>query len=153
MYFANFVLRFKISTNNCCIDMRCSELDKTPPHRIQCPTVQRRETHREPSVQPLSSNQLRLHAAFTSNTRWKFTCLTPHRTSILTHNLVHLYNVVGLNVSWYLMLQAPIAGRKISTWHHYSSHFTRKTTATGIGLFYYRRPRDYIIQLSAYTKT
>ena len=67
------------------------ELRKTHPYSINDPSVQRWETHGEPSVQSLSSNHFHFFAVFTGERGQRFTCITLRLDDMLIHNLTHFF--------------------------------------------------------------
>ena len=85
------------------------EFRKTHPYSIKDPSVQRWETHRDPSVQSLSSKHFHFFAIFTDKKGRRFTGMTPCIDDMLIHNL---FNGVGHIACLKLIPKAPIQRRK-----------------------------------------
>ena len=88
------------------------KLRETHPYSIRDPSVQRWETHEDPSVQSLSSKRFHFFAIFTDKKGRGFSGMTPRLDNMLIHNLTHLFNAVGQIVCLKLILKAPIQHRK-----------------------------------------
>ena len=92
--------------------LRALELRKTHPYSIRDPSVQRWETHGDPSVQSLSSNHFHFFAVFTGERGRGFTRITLRLDDMLIHNLTYLFNADGQIVCLKLMPKAPNQRRK-----------------------------------------
>ena len=88
------------------------KLRETHLYSIRDPSVQRWETHEDPSVQSLSSKRFHFFAIFTDKKGRGFTGMTPRLDDMFIHNLTHLFNAVGQIVCLKLILKAPIQHRK-----------------------------------------
>ena len=126
MRVANFGQRSSILNNKSCNMCACRlvayvhwssgrpirTVSKTHPYSIKDPSVQYWETHRDPSVQSLSSKHFHFFAVFTHKKGRRFTGMTPCIDNMLIHNLTHLFNAVGQIVLLKLMPKAPTQRRK-----------------------------------------
>ena len=99
--------------------LRALKFRKTHPYSIKDPSVQRWETHRDPSVQSLSSKHFHFLAIFTDKKGRGFTGMTPCLCDMLIHTLTHLFNAVGQIVCLKLIPKAPDFIYAIIIWHIY----------------------------------
>ena len=102
--------------------LRTLELKKTHPYSIRDPSVQRWETHGDPSVQSLSSNHFHFFAVFTGERGRGFTSIILRLDDMLIHNLTYLFNTDGQIVCLKLMSKAPNQCRKLLFLDDYPIH-------------------------------